>query len=153
MCRKVAMHATNHDPRARVDRLEAGSGSIIIGLTSDQLCGAPPLDATEAIAKAMAAQRGDFVGGYKMLPPLPTFNLPNLNLQSRQEESGMTAGSRDNLPAPLSCAAPPVHALLWSAVATTLASVSTLSRCRLRGPVNTLVPPFSTSRRSRSEGS
>ena len=72
--------------------------------------GPPPLDATEALANAMAAQRGDFVGGYKMLPPLPTFNLPSIHLQSRQEESGMTAGSRDNFPAPLSCAAAPVHA-------------------------------------------
>lgn len=70
----------------------------------------PPLqDATEAIAKAMAAQRGDYVGGYKMPPLLPTFNLSNLNLQPRQEETGMTAGSRENLAASVSCAAPPVH--------------------------------------------
>jgi hypothetical protein len=106
--------------------------------------GPQPLDATEAIANAMAAQRGDFVGGYKMLPPLPTFNLPSIHLQSRQEESGMTAGSRDNLPAPFSCAAAPVHAT--TATATTRAHWPQLS---LRSPntpdadspVYTLVPP------------
>lgn len=79
-------------------------------LDRQQLSGTPPQDATEAIAKAMAAQRGEFGGGYKMVPLLPTFNLPNLNLQPRQEESSMTAGSRDDLPAPVSCAAPPLHA-------------------------------------------
>ena len=125
-----------------------------------QLCGSPPLDATEAIAKAMAAQRGDFVvrpdlaGVYKMLPPppLPTFNLPNIHLQSRQEESGsgsMTAGSRDNLPTPLSCAAAattavaaaPVHATTARTHWPQLSLRSPHTPDAAESPVNTLVPP------------
>ncbi len=105
-----------------------------------QLCGPPPLDATEAIAKAMAAQRGDFVGGYKMLPPVPTFNLPNISLHSRQEESNMTAGSRDNLPAPLSCATAPVHATTTRAHWPQLSLRSPHSP-DAESPVYTLVPP------------
>ena len=100
----------------------------------------PPLDATEAIAKAMAAQRGDFVGGYKMLPPLPTYNLPNINLHSRQEEGGMTVGSRENLPAPLSCATAPVHATTARAHLPQL-SLRPPHSPDADIPVNTLVPP------------
>ena len=94
----------------RDGQVGGGAGFDNYRLDQPQLCGARPLDATEAIAKAMAAQRGDLVDGYKMLPALPTFNLPNLNLPSRQEESDMTAGSRDNLPPLISCAAPPLQA-------------------------------------------
>ena len=113
------------------------------GLDRHQLCGTPPLDATEAIANAMAAQRGDFVG-YKMLPRLPTFNLPNLNLQSRQEQADMTArSSRDNLPAPLSCAAPPAHPTPAGAQWTQapLRSSHSLDPDSGTGVVNTLIPP------------
>ena len=105
-----------------------------------QFCGPPPLDATEAIAKAMAAQRGDFVGGYKVLPPVPTFNLPNVGLHSQQEETSMTAGSRDNLPAPLSCAAAPVHATTARADLPQLSLRSPHSP-DADSPVYTLVPP------------
>lgn len=105
-----------------------------------QLCGPPPLDATEAIAKAMAAQRGDFVGGYKTLPPLPTFNLPNISLHSRQEEGGMTVDSRENLPVPLSCATAPVHATTARAHLPQL-SLRPPHSPDADSPVHTLVPP------------
>src|SRR5260370_30963621 len=39
--------------------------------------GSPPLDATEAIAKAMAAQRRDLGGWDNRLPPFPTLSPPH----------------------------------------------------------------------------
>jgi hypothetical protein len=144
-------------PRDDVSQVRVGDatyarrgGQLGGGVRSDnyqfgeyQPSGPPPLDATEAIAKAMAAQCGDFGGGYKILPPSPTLDLPNLTLQSRQEESAMAASSRDNF---ASCAVPP-------AASRPSSSRAQQPRLSLRSPhspdadsgigamTNTLVPP------------
>ena len=134
---------TSYEPPAPAPAPPAPPGAFDnyrpLGQHEHQLCGPPPLDATEAIAKAMAAQRGDFVGGYKIGPPLPTFTLSNLHLQSRQGQSDMTAGSRDNLPAPLSCAAPPVHPT--TARAHPQLSLRSPHSSEADSPVHSLVPP------------